>query len=101
MLKKANQVNDMQIVVLPSVPSSLKFSLLSEIIAHQVRQFRTNHLFNGFFLLSYRQAGRNKLKHKLPQYAMHWSCVLVYREIGVYWDLVYKDKQQYTENIQV
>ena len=43
-------------------------------------QFQTNHLFNGFFLLSYRQAGRNKF---------------------VYWDLVYKDEQQYTENIQV
>ena len=54
--------------------------------------------FNRFFLLSYRQAGRNQLKHKLPQYTMFiWSCVLVYRETGVYWDLVYKDKQQYTE----
>ena len=59
-----------------------------------IRQFQTNHLFNGFFSLSYKQAGRNKLDMFI------WSCVLVYRETGVYWDLVYKDKQQYTEDIQ-
>ena len=53
-----------------------------------LRQFQINHLFNGFFLLSDRQAGRNKLKHKLPQYAMHHVYMVMCSSI--------QKKQQYT-----
>ena len=63
-----------------------------------IRQFQTNHSF-----LIGRQDEINLNINYLSILCIMfiWSCVLVYRETRVYWDLVYKDERQYIENIQV